>query len=91
MNATDLPAPTGTPYAEAYVQAYKAKPEVGERMPASDFLPVHVAPATGWYTVPGFVRVAVWLWALVTVLGFAAGLLFSLVWVIILMVTLGAQ
>lgn len=84
MNDTDLPAPTGTPYAEGGPIS-PGRPYVNEGPQEQ------VIPAIGWYTVPGFVRVAVWLWALVTVLGFAAGLVFSLVWAIILMLTLGAQ
>jgi hypothetical protein len=87
MNDTEIPGPpSGTPYPE--VQPIGA--DERHRLTA-EYFGEHVGPATGWYTVPGFVRVAVWLWALVTVLSFAAGLLFSLVWVIILMVTLGAQ
>ena len=49
------------------------------------------AQPTAWQSVPGFVRVAVWLWALVTVLGFAAGLVFSAIWVIALMLAFGSQ
>lgn len=104
MNDTDLPAPSGTPYAgtSPYSGRTDLTPDDQQMLadrfknaavatPGYSYIPEHVAPATGWYTVPGFVRVAVWLWALVTVLGLAAGLLFSLVWVIILMLTLGAQ
>lgn len=46
---------------------------------------------TAWKSAPGVVRLAVWLWALVTVLGFAIGLVWSVIWVILLLVTFGQQ
>lgn len=86
------PAPTGTPYAEGGPIPVLQPTTQAERDRLTErYFNAMLSRPPGWYTVPGFVRVAVWLWALVTVLGFAAGLLFSLVWVIILMVTLGAQ
>jgi hypothetical protein len=32
-----------------------------------------VAAPSGWRSIPGTVRFAVWLWAIVTIVGFVAG------------------
>ena len=99
MNDTDLPSPSGQPYKDGGPIPRLPAPGRPERLRPRPVLPDPfqpytaelVAGPTGWQSVPGFVRVAVWLWALVTVLGFAIGLVWSVIWAIILMVTLGAQ
>jgi hypothetical protein len=74
-----------------WVQAYKGKPQVGERMPASEFLPVLEARATGWQSIPKAVRFAVWVWALSIILSVIGAALAAVIWVIVLIVTFSQQ
>jgi hypothetical protein len=58
-----------------FVEAFPSKPQVGEVLPKAEFVPLTTLEAgpSGWHTIPGTVRFAVWLWAIVTIVGFVAG------------------
>lgn len=66
-----------------FIPVYPTAPVAGEPLPRPEFLSAELqAGPSGWWTVPKFIRFAVWLMAWSVVLGFAFALVSLVFWLI---------
>lgn len=69
VSGAEITQPRTRDESAQWMQAYKARPVVGEPIPPSTFLPLSAAP-TAWQSIPKAVRFAIWIFALWVIIGF---------------------
>jgi hypothetical protein len=79
--AAGFPALPEQPRTHAQTQEWQERWEAAKAAPVQYLSEIH-ASATGWYTIPKAVRLAVWVWAITVLLGVTASLFGVALWVI---------